>query len=308
MAKTTPNICKKLGVSTFQCNDCSQFESDLNKLREDFEECCDNVTTELEEHDERITNNTNDIAQLDTNISHQIGDMDKRLSDGLSDVVKQSEKGAPNGVAPLDSNGKIPSNYFDGGGGGGGSSTELSIDQIYPVGSLMFLMNGVDPNTLFENTTWVKVEGKYILASDSSHAVGTTGGQNSVSYTPRGTNANTKLTAAQSGVPAHNHGMAHAHPLGTNADGRTMRYLGTAAYETRSTMVNYTAGGIGHAPLAEAPNMYARYSSPPSNKTTTDNNTAKNATSGHTHTFTGTAATIQTMPSYISVNVWQRTA
>lgn len=73
---------------------------------------------------------------------------------------------------------------------------------IYPVGSIYMSTNSISPATLFGFGTWTRIEGKFLLGatdeatgSEASYVAGTTGGQASVT-----------LTAAQSGVPAHNHG------------------------------------------------------------------------------------------------------
>lgn len=51
------------------------------------------------------------------------------------------------------------------------------IDIIYPVGSIYMSVNDSNPSTLFPNTTWEKIEGKFLLGSNSSHALGSTGGE-----------------------------------------------------------------------------------------------------------------------------------
>ena len=57
------------------------------------------------------------------------------------------------------------------------STQEYSIiDVIYPVGSIYMSVNTSDPSTLFPNTTWEKIENKFLLGSGSSYTSGATGG------------------------------------------------------------------------------------------------------------------------------------
>lgn len=50
------------------------------------------------------------------------------------------------------------------------------IDIIYPVGSIYMSVNTTDPSSLFPNTTWEKIENRFLLSSGSSYNSGDTGG------------------------------------------------------------------------------------------------------------------------------------
>lgn len=76
------------------------------------------------------------------------------------------------------------------------------FDVVYPVGSIYMSVNNVNPSTLFGGT-WEQISGKFLLASSSGRAAGTTGGAETVSYTPAGSVGNHTLTAAE--MPAHTH-------------------------------------------------------------------------------------------------------
>lgn len=49
------------------------------------------------------------------------------------------------------------------------------LDRVYPIGSLYFSANEVNPNALFGGT-WERIKDKFLLASGDSYAVGSEGG------------------------------------------------------------------------------------------------------------------------------------
>ena len=91
---------------------------------------------------------------------------------------------------------------IDGGGEGGGEGggtpatfpVEDVINAIYPIGSIYMSADATSPATRFGVGTWERIEDTFLLAAGANHAAGTTGGDESVT-----------LTAAQSGLPTHNH-------------------------------------------------------------------------------------------------------
>jgi len=63
---------------------------------------------------------------------------------------------------------------------------------IFPVGSIVqYASASIDPNTLIGGT-WERIQGRFLFAADESHAIGTTGGSETVA-----------LTTEQ--MPRHNH-------------------------------------------------------------------------------------------------------
>lgn len=236
------------------------------------------------------------------------------------------------------------------------------FDVVYPVGSIYMSANNVNPSTLFGGT-WEPINGKFLLASSSGRAAGTTGGAETVSYTPAGTVGNHTLTASE--MPAHTHTYAKsaaatgsttltadqipAHNHSYNApqantgstalsESQIPSHKHTFNYFTLKTDGNKTIGSgslYRLAPISEGgsakPSTDATGGSAghthtmPTSSASTGN---KGGSGGHTHTistastasgsagsggahnhgFTGTAATINKMPPYIVVNVWQRTA
>ena len=63
-----------------------------------------------------------------------------------------------------------------------GQQIDNILNMIYPVGSIYLSVNNVDTSTLFGGS-WERIEGKFLLASSSTHAIGTTGGEESHSLT-----------------------------------------------------------------------------------------------------------------------------
>lgn len=155
-----------------------------------------------------------------------------------------------------------------GGGGGGG----ISLDDVYPVGSIYMSINNTDPGTLFGGT-WQAIEDTFLLAAGTSHAAGSSGGAETHVHA---TKSHT-LTAAQSGVPAHSHPLANSSIVyNTSATGR----MATSGSGTKIS-VNTNVG------------------------LNTYNSTAENATSGHDH---GNTEDGSSMPPYLAVYMWKRTA
>lgn len=152
-----------------------------------------------------------------------------------------------------------------------------TLDQVYPVGSIYMSINSTDPSTLFGGS-WTRLKDTFLLACGDTYS-----SDGDVATSQHGS-ATVTLTSAQSGLKAHGHGMAHnhnhRHNLGKNfstGSGSVSAYTVTS---NRSTSTQYTG-----------------YDSTASSKTTTDNNTASNASEAH-----------ENMPPYMAVYMWKRTA
>ena len=93
------------------------------------------------------------------------------------------------------------------------------IDIFYPVGCLFYTTdNNFDPNSVFENTTWKKIEGRFIVGtstSDSDFKSMKTGGEKT-------------HTLTINEMPVHDHGVA-GKSSGNEAPGYTL-YLGTGGF------------------------------------------------------------------------------
>lgn len=150
------------------------------------------------------------------------------------------------------------------------------LEYLYPVGSIYMSAGNTSPAVLFGGT-WEKIEGKFLLGSSTSHAVGSTGGAEN--HTPSGTVGNHTLTVNE--IPFHEHGYDAFYP--SVVSGYTPHKINTGNYDS------YSDG------KAKTDNMF-------------DENgvLVENDGQPHNHSFTGTSA--NDMPPYLTVNIWKRTA
>lgn len=189
------------------------------------------------------------------------------------------------------------------------------VDNIYPIGSLYMSINNTMPSALTEGKTWELLSGNYVLKTISSG----TGGQTSNA----GNTGSTTLTAEQSGVPAHSHGLnSHTHSipaLSGTADSAGSHYHTANRYDdvymtndqlsvgNGHTLYNimYLAGSSAHKIYTGGAGAHTHSVTTSASTTgqatgSTANNTAANASQGHTHTAG--------MPQNIGVYVWKRIA
>lgn len=135
------------------------------------------------------------------------------------------------------------------------------IDVAYPVGSIYISSNTMHPSVIFGGVWERFAEDKFLLSAGSTYANGSTGGS-----------ATVKLTASQSGVPAHSHKYNDYNTTYTLKT--TNRKPGTSTAVAYGTSL--TAGGG-------------------ATERTSSNNTAANASQAH-----------ENMPPYLAVYMWER--
>ena len=169
-----------------------------------------------------------------------------------------------------------------GGGGsvsGGGGS--VSIDAIYPVGSIYLSANNVNPSTYLDGTTWVQLKDRFLLGAGDTYTAGAKDGA-----------ATVKLTGAQSGVHQHTHsftqpsvtGGSHSHYI--NYHSKTLA-KGTA-YDRPASIGSGTANGYTTSSTSHTHTVSGG---------AVGNTTVADATEAHNN-----------MPPYLVVYMWQRTA
>lgn len=161
---------------------------------------------------------------------------------------------------------------------------------IYPVGAIYVSMNDTSPATLFGGT-WEKIQNRFLYCSTTS---GTTGGAAAVNYTPSGGVAGHALTVPE--LPEHIHPYRYYYP----DDYEYASHYSVAAGSNRIDKVVISP--------AYAELMYTQYNSLFVPSTDSIDHTQHAEGAAHTHGFTGQQAQISTMPPYLTVHAWKRTA
>lgn len=142
----------------------------------------------------------------------------------------------------------------------------------FPINSIFLSLDNSNPATLFFGTTWEKQEGRFLLGSNSSYPLGSTGGSSTIILT-------------EANIPRHRHQVdtvsatipAHTHPYkigGGNygGPGNSEGGLGGSKY-TGNTL---SAGGGSTGAIAP-------YTS-----------------------YVGSGTAFNNMPPYLVVNIWKR--
>lgn len=195
---------------------------------------------------------------------------------------------------------------------------ESSSLEIYPVGSIYMSVNDVNPATIFGGT-WQKIEDKFLLASGTTYTAGATGG--SATHTPSGTVGNHALTTDE--MPGHTHTYTRA----DSAAGHQLTFDEMPMHTHTFSNTNYwRTTGVNDATLFVARDMMSegRYFAKNSASyqetaysggnqahshdisSSAQNTGSRGLGNAHNHSFTGTEQ--NTMPPYLVVNVYVRTA
>lgn len=144
------------------------------------------------------------------------------------------------------------------------------LDIFYPVGSIYETSSdSFNPGTRWGGT-WVKVQDKVLVGAGSIFPSGQIGGHKTTTYTPVGTVGDHTLTVSE--IPSHTH-------------------AATLSLDT----VSFIGADSGTELTAAAP-------------ASSQNTGGQGGGQAHSHTFTGTQATLDNMPPYEVINIWKRIA
>ena len=177
---------------------------------------------------------------------------------------------------------------------------------MYPVGSIYLSVNNVNPGTIFGGT-WEQIQDRFLLAAGGTYAGGATGGTASHTHTSAAhthtSAAHTHTTAGHTltinEMPSH----THSHPnnghtfswgdrnstLWLNSGQMTAQGAtnnGLSSYQGPNNLTNYTGGGASH--------------SHGNTGSTTPGNTGS--------TTPGNTGSSSSLPPYLAIYVWNRTA
>lgn len=152
----------------------------------------------------------------------------------------------------------------------------------FPVNSLYLSLGSENPSTLWLGTTWQKQEGRFLLGSSGSYALGSTGGASTV-----------KLAVAN--LPSHTHSAsqsAHTHSQSTH---------------THSTTFGNWSKDASN-PEAISSVVYASQSGKRLNVNTSSagGGTTGSATPSISVGSTGSGTAFSIMPPYLVINIWKR--
>lgn len=184
----------------------------------------------------------------------------------------------------------------------------------YKVGDIYTTKNSSNPALLWIGTTWRKIEGRFLRATNGSEVAGTTGG------------SDTK-TLTTNNIPSHNHGGTttsagnHTHGQEAHAHGRgNMEIYGYIQGTINGGSIGgafYSSGGLhveGDYGWITGSGSRANSATLQASRNWSGNTTAAapaiKAAGNHNHslniTYTGGGAAFDVKPAYITVNVWER--
>ena len=185
---------------------------------------------------------------------------------------------------------------------------QSALDKIYPIGSVYISLEEKNPST-FLGGNWSQISGRFLLGVDSTHRVGTLGGEEFH-----------KLTTEE--LPAHTHAAStdakgkHTHTRGTMEIKATNK-LGIDAIPGYNTNNTCTGAFTLSNPWTDNLSRLLRIKNGPARSWRTLEFTASKGWTGatsecpdHTHTVTvnntGSGQSHNNMPPYIAVYMYRR--
>ena len=184
----------------------------------------------------------------------------------------------------------------------------VTVDAIYPVGSIYMSVNSTNPSTLFGGT-WEQLQGKFLLGADTTYIAGTTGGAASVTLTTDQMPSHTH-TFTGSSATSGNQSASHTHSGTTDSKGAHTHNVKYSQYGTSSGSFHVLRRDHAEDGYINT-NAAAMSAGAHTHTMTTGNQSAS-----HTHTVTAKGSNSSTggggshnnMPPYLAVYMWKRTA
>lgn len=160
------------------------------------------------------------------------------------------------------------------------------VDLIYPVGSIYISTTSTNPGTIFSGTTWTQIQDTFLLSAGSTYTAGATGG--SASHT---------LTTDE--LPAHTHGSE------TLTGSITIRATDSVT-SANANLLQQQSGILSRASDSNVAGYRLANSNYRTAVTSQYNQISVNAT--HEHDSVGGGDSFSTLPPYLVVYMWERTA
>lgn len=105
-------------------------------------------------------------------MANEYSDTSKEVGENIKNILSEEQllKMENNGTVPPNEEFFTPEDDID-------RDKAMILNWIYPVGIILQFAEEVDPNALMPGQRWKKIEGKFLLASDSNYSLGVTGGE-----------------------------------------------------------------------------------------------------------------------------------
>ena len=116
---------------------------------------------------------------------------------------------------------------------GAPSSSGVSLESVYPIGSIYLSVLETNPATLFGFGTWEQIKDTFLLASGDTYAAGSTGGE-----------AEHTLTVDE--IPSHTHTTTIGRSYGPESTGSSYHYSSSTSIGSYSLTTSATGGGQAH--------------------------------------------------------------
>lgn len=164
----------------------------------------------------------------------------------------------------------------------------LSIDNIYPVGSIYMSLQSNSPAS-FIGGTWEQIMNNFLVGAGDSYEYGTTGG----SLTHTHTTGNCTLTVAQ--MPSHAHNPSNYNTAGSD----------TSYKRQFTTNLHTSSDSVARAKVASSSSStyYAMTATTYSDITSVDSTSRVGGGQAHNHGNTGSSSNL---PPYLAVYMWKR--
>ena len=221
-------------------------------------------------------------------------------------------------------------------------NTENEFLRNHPVKTLYLSIESTNPGTLYGGT-WVEVgKGRMLMGCEDGMSAESTGGNNTIDYTPTGKNGDTTLTINQ--MPSHDHSASctdagnhshtaqsagsHTHSVSGSTGGageyvfKLFSYpvsiddirISAWAFNSQNSYVvgryDYTIPSHTHSfsgtSSSDGAHTHSTNSTGSHSHTITVN--SKGGDESHNHSFSGTKATLNIKNPYYAVYVWKRIA